>query len=187
VPTSWATQLSLAQKAAKQIDGGAILENVRAVPAGTPTKEGVSETLEVSFIFLRASPEAGTDQQGLTTEMLVSLEDTSPTSTLRTLRYLGEVSPGPTTKEREKLAEALASVQLSPAEVLSATLQEGRKYSEQHNVVVDPFLNLTLQGTTLEELNVPAVWKIAYRGGTNSLLSIYVDARTGQILKREEN
>jgi hypothetical protein len=185
-PTSWATQLALAQQAARQIDERAFLEEVRAMAADPPTTKATPETLEVSFIFLRSSPEEGTGQQGWITEMLVSLEDTSPTSTLHTLHYYGEVSPGPTTEEREKLTEALASVQRSPAEALAVTLEEGRNYSEQHNVFVDPIIRLLLSGPVIDELKVPAVWDIVYPAGPTSFLRFDVDARTGQILKRKE-
>jgi hypothetical protein len=169
------------------VDERAVLEQVRAMRADvSPTNETL-ETLEVNFIFLRTSSQPGTSQQGSMTEMRVTMEDTSPTSTLKTVPYFGEISPGPTTEEQERLTEALASVQVSPAEALAVTFEEGKMYSEQHNVFVDPLIRLDLPGAVPDELKVSAVWEIVYPSGPTSFLRFYVDVRTGQLLKREEN
>ena len=188
---SWASQIGTALSAAQKVDSAAVPLKVVAEPKGDLNQGGNYETLQVRFFFLQPSGSPITSTFDAPTpeltwpEMVVSLEDTSPTSTLRVDPNFEYVNRSLSAQDREQILTSLKEVQISPAQALQKTIDFGRNFSKQRNTDVMPLIRLVLGKNVPARFSTPALWNVIYITRDKDLV-FSIDARTGQVLEQTE-
>ena len=177
---TWQSQIAAAQEAAIKIDKSAVLDEVHAFPIQPPPRQiSPSSILKVQFIFVRLSGN----------RINITLEDTQPVTILESdPNYDAQRSDYVRRLEEplvlQQRATRIASVQLSPREVLQKTLQEGLHYSKQHDSDVMPNILMLLredrQQNYQASCGTSAVWSISYSVQKDAL-PLYVCAETGEM------
>jgi len=172
-PGSWTNQLRSAEQAATNIDQNALLIDIAASPIEYNLPSG---TLKTRFRFVRPASGATID---------VWIEDTSVNDTIKVDSAGGYIADLPLEQERRRMMEALAKVEISPAEALEVALPEADVFSKQYQGKVTPSVSLNLDKYIQETYSVSAVWDIIWIGPQSARLHILVNAQTGGILKKE--
>jgi hypothetical protein len=159
-------QLRSAQEKATRLDPSATL---LYVTAGDPGRTG---TLEVHFIFARLSD----------TVVVIDLEDTQVTESLQ-IRTDTWTETFPTPVEQAQLARALATVRLSPAEVVQQTVILRQDFARRYQSEPATDIVLALQPVC----DSSAVWIVRYYAASQEIARrVLVDAQTGAILDQTE-
>jgi hypothetical protein len=182
-------QLSAAQDAANRVDPDATLIEVGAYTSKyeSTLQIGSYTSLQVYFDFVRPSVVVTAPIEVIPSgagEMLVSLQDNAPASTLEVNSNYGILSPAPTTEHLSEITRAMSTLRISPAQALEATLTVGRRYAEQHTHTVVSISSQRASGLP-KSVNVPVAWAVRYIS-PSGVLSFYVDVQTGIILAQEE-
>jgi hypothetical protein len=166
LPASWQMQLQSAQEKATQLDPKATL---LYVTAGDPGRTG---TLEVHFIFARPSG----------TVVVINLEDTRVAESLQ-MKTDTWTETFPTPTEQAQLAQALATVRLSPAEVVQQTVTLRQDFAQRYHSEPATDIVLALQPVC----DSSAVWIVRYYAASQKIARrVLVDAQTGTILDQAE-
>lgn len=171
-PLPWPKQLESARKVAMRRDPSAVLTEVIATPGHAGSYQD-HRTLDVTFGFVQRSGVG----------FRVGLKDTDPQGTAMLLedRFDTELPDG---KALQHFQEALAAVQVSPAEALSETLEEGTQFATEERIRLNPQVDLHRSERVAQVYGTPAVWRVFYWAPPQKELVFIVDARTGRILRR---
>lgn len=181
-PAPWTDQLTIAVRAAAQVDSSAKLTTVMADPTNGLSSDWDYETgsWDLSFHF-----RGGTSGK----EMTITFRDTAITSTedikLETpIPYTPAPSvPTPVPIQAQSLSQLLATVKLGPREAGSITWKDAQAQASQRGITVYPGFYLAVRPAKKE-------WLITYRSTKRGPLDLHwdlsyvVDATTGEILER---
>lgn len=180
VLSSWSEQMAAMEQAIQKINSDFVL--VSGTISAVRSKQGApDEPIELRATFTFVNPKSSqTNDSGEPRypARFVKYIDHRLSTTLRVDDefHTGQ-SPDPKAREASRL------IRLSPQDVLRLTLGEGQRYLTEPVNHGNIIINLVPPPELPSDVKAPAVWRIQYGGNGN--ISIWVDAQTGAILKRE--
>ncbi|HWT04067.1 MAG TPA: hypothetical protein VN256_27715 [Pyrinomonadaceae bacterium] len=181
VLSPWAEQAAAAERAVRGRD--LMLTGAGGVPTrnpGKPYARGGPIELKVYVSFANPKASQLPDEREPRYEALsVRFNDHRLAATLK----VEESRRGP---EDEKIPGGLGAVRFGPQDVLKATLAEGETYMGTAVDAGNIDLALLQPSLTPPDLSGRAIWKVVYYHAEDVTLSIFVDALTGAIVKREK-
>lgn len=180
VLSPWSEQMAAMEQAIQKIDNNFVLVSGTISPVrskqGTP-----DEPIELRATFTFVNPKSSqTNDNGeprYPTRFVKYIDHRLST----TLRVDDEFQTGQAPDPKAREASRL--IRLSPQDVLRLTLAEGQRYLKEPVNHGNIMINLVPPLELPSDVKAPAVWKVQYGGNGN--ISIWVDAATGAILKRE--
>jgi hypothetical protein len=175
-PAPWAEQWAAAQAEAARYDPAAVPGLILAAPPEYRVWNADFHTLAVRFIFENTALTGGSQVE-------VGLLDTAPAATVRGNRSSAGFVSNDSAAEQALVRQALALVQISPAEALQRTVPDIQALLAQHSGMVSVNVNLWLP--TASNTAQPLAWRVTYYTDDHHFLEIQVDARTGEILSRK--
>ena len=180
VLSSWSEQFAAVERAVQATGSDFVLVSGEIFPArdkqGTP-----DEPIELRVTFLFVSPKVlkvDSNNSPRYPARMVHYNDHKLATSLRVDNDFSETIYPPDSKS----GESARLIRLGPQDVLRLTLAEGQTHLKEPVNNQNTVINLVRTSEIPPDVNAPAVWKISYYGKTT--LSIWVDAKTGAILKR---
>jgi hypothetical protein len=168
----WTELLAFAEQEAQKVDPGAVFINADAkAPFWSDTLE--NQHLSISFWFARPDGQ----------RFFITMDGMNPQGTAQfTQRDIDRLNPL-SEVESQSIKHAARRVQLSPAQIVEKTWEEGKLVGMNGRKVDNPSLQLHLE--SIDKIpNTNPIWSIYY-GGAKDGLTIWLDAFDGRILHRE--
>lgn len=174
---SWETQLSFAQKKAREVAPDVVLESVMTyrLPFKPPPDD---HSYEVHFRFLNESGNI----------VDVSFVNTQMAETVFVIEALTESHPS--IEEQKRREQVISTIQIGPEEAIEQTQTEVEAFATKYeHIGVELTLFITSSDEAQQARGAAAVWLVTYSEPSYALydetakLLILVDAQTGAILE----